>query len=1129
MPSSHTWTTSSGELGFLSDTDELNDRTWFIEEYNRLAKKHNVRLLVVSDFGRHTFVSVSSEKRSWLSRLLRSTSTHAASTPPLAPIINDQALRRRRSVSGFAQSLVGGSYPSTQELDLQAMVRISGKSVLYLPQDYTPGSLVLPTCIRATAQHLAQNPATGGMFRIPGSTKAVNALFEYYCRTEKGAEGVSGTVRCPTLPSHFATSVHDVASTFKRLLAVLPGGLMGSLSLFDALVATHSQLAGKQESPRTKQTKVRARMIALAIGTVESQFRRGLICAVLGLLSLVGRTAEEAPTEDDNGRPLPTSDLMGYNALGIIFGPLLLGDLLSQYKMNVATPASGLLLLPISPTKLQKAQKVRRKPFAGPRKEAPKTPVVDKIHIANDIAEMLISNWREIVRQMKAMGVHQSKPTSESKADADRPLISGPSATKRPHDSIFDRRDADGQVSRAISPELSKLAGINMHMPKPQSKKGLSSTGLPGKPLGSALSTMVEGEHVDDGEASSSSSLAQRTESAQLARSLPATPTHQTRKEHQSPFNRVQNEQSESGRCRQQLSGCGSPGIPMEAVPPRTSSRQLSPNDTPTKGPLDAPKESSDQTSSLNITDFLNPQAVSSDLPDQSETCSSELTKTASYEAPPDDLEAQGGLPAKALNLGQADKAASLPKTSILGPLPVNVRQTSDAPKDAETSLELPTTGSEHLLQANKYKSEMSQYSHSQTLKPVPRSSTSSPLGHLWNPIRTAIHSTGHNQVHTSEVTPGYRTAADGQAPRTQHMVPDISQTPHPWSYLMTRGDLALDHPVQIEVCGVESMDSRNIFSGRMDGTSSELSIGKEASIPKTSDAESKHSGVRAIAAKFEGANNDPQVFASQHEQDYWPKSLGAIGKHRPPIKSAHSTKAATMSEKNDSPSKHSSPSKSHTKMISRLPRMILSRQPGSTTSGGRFLVSDSVASRATAIKGAEANKQDHFIEKKPPPRCRSPQNLPGSQYHRHLIEPSQQHGFASLGTWMPHREEPPVAQHLNYTRPDSSACQHENQDSTDLSILSPVPRRGRTTSMHIQIRSLQRQLELKTEEMLSLRRQIEAHENSDVGTLSEQLRETARESRMWKERAETAERRIHVFERFANKLKSVREADVGE
>ena len=39
MPSSHTWTTSSGELGFLSDTDELNDRTWVVEEYNRLAKK----------------------------------------------------------------------------------------------------------------------------------------------------------------------------------------------------------------------------------------------------------------------------------------------------------------------------------------------------------------------------------------------------------------------------------------------------------------------------------------------------------------------------------------------------------------------------------------------------------------------------------------------------------------------------------------------------------------------------------------------------------------------------------------------------------------------------------------------------------------------------------------------------------------------------------------------------------------------------------------------------------------------------------------------------------------------------------------------------------------------------------
>lgn len=37
--SSRTWTTSSGELGLLSDTDEVDDRSGYVQEYNRLAKK----------------------------------------------------------------------------------------------------------------------------------------------------------------------------------------------------------------------------------------------------------------------------------------------------------------------------------------------------------------------------------------------------------------------------------------------------------------------------------------------------------------------------------------------------------------------------------------------------------------------------------------------------------------------------------------------------------------------------------------------------------------------------------------------------------------------------------------------------------------------------------------------------------------------------------------------------------------------------------------------------------------------------------------------------------------------------------------------------------------------------------
>lgn len=42
--SSHTWTSSSGDLGLLRDADEVEDRAIFVQEYNRLAKKVRIGL-----------------------------------------------------------------------------------------------------------------------------------------------------------------------------------------------------------------------------------------------------------------------------------------------------------------------------------------------------------------------------------------------------------------------------------------------------------------------------------------------------------------------------------------------------------------------------------------------------------------------------------------------------------------------------------------------------------------------------------------------------------------------------------------------------------------------------------------------------------------------------------------------------------------------------------------------------------------------------------------------------------------------------------------------------------------------------------------------------------------------------
>ncbi|KAK1504991.1 RhoGAP domain-containing protein [Colletotrichum abscissum] len=465
LPSSVTWTSSVGDLALLSDTDEIQDRRIFVQDYNRLAKKQGIRVLSVDGFegGRHALPAIMTEKRRWWSRVLRSTSSGQPPTSRGAP----HGVRHKRSVSDIALQLVHSRKPEPKILDLQAMVRLSGKSLLHLPADYAIGSLVVPTCFRATAQYLAQyGPVTRGVFRIPGSLRVVNAIFDYYCY-EKPGEEVTSTIRCPTLPSHINAGAQDVASAFKKLLSVLPGGILGSLTLFDALVAIHTQLRGEPELSRTKESKLRARLIAMAIGTINSHFRRELICAVFGLLSLIGRAAETAAREDEQGRPLPTSDLMGYVALGIVFGPLLVGNLLDSYTMKLANPSSGLLLFPLTPPRLKRER--QRKSTIQDNTDSMS---VDKIRVANDITEMLISNWREVVRNMKGLSSFRG-PNKDLESTSRRRFLRSSNS-----DSL-----AVGLPRGWRSKHSSPQSSINQH----RSKSPVTPTPAPSKGFGSDI------------------------------------------------------------------------------------------------------------------------------------------------------------------------------------------------------------------------------------------------------------------------------------------------------------------------------------------------------------------------------------------------------------------------------------------------------------------------------------------------------------------------------------------------------------------------------------------------------------------------------------------------------------------
>jgi hypothetical protein len=54
---SATWTSSSGDWADLSDTDHLEIRDEFVQEYNQLARKHGIRTLAPPDHSSPSLVS----------------------------------------------------------------------------------------------------------------------------------------------------------------------------------------------------------------------------------------------------------------------------------------------------------------------------------------------------------------------------------------------------------------------------------------------------------------------------------------------------------------------------------------------------------------------------------------------------------------------------------------------------------------------------------------------------------------------------------------------------------------------------------------------------------------------------------------------------------------------------------------------------------------------------------------------------------------------------------------------------------------------------------------------------------------------------------------------------------------
>ncbi|QPH04026.1 hypothetical protein C2857_000633 [Epichloe festucae Fl1] len=921
--SSGTWTTSSGELGLLNNADEVEDRDVFVQEYNRLAKKHGVRQLFTEDFDVHQ-----------------------------------------------------------------------------------------------------RNVATRGLFRVPGSAKVITALFDYYCYMDNSNAKIASTVRCATLPIHIQYSIHDVASTFKRLLSVLPGGVLGSLSLFDAFIAIHSQLNGEPEYPRTKQTKVRARLIALAVGTVRSQYRRELICAVFGLLSLIGRAAEIAPREDEDSRPLPTADLMGYSALGIVFGPLLIGDLLEQYTMKIATPNSGMLLFPLSPIRFRKD---RRKSTQKDAKTAG-PPTVDKILVANDITQMLISNWRDVVRQMKSLGTHCRKDTSTidlcGKQETSQRATSF--SIKVPRD--FDEDHSGLPNSHAREPRHEPETPT--HGPRPRRLKVLrraNSQRLLPKMSIATLSPTKEESLGDD----ESSDRQRKRESVIDRLQKLKKKGDQSREETDGvgdPQARLQNQEFNEGHFvkgatrvasskgaeeNAETPTTGASQVYLESVPPRESSRQSSLHDESHHG------LSQHALSEITIS-----------TPDQTRK---EKKTNSDSQAQARDLDGK---------LSSSDQADMIKETS---------RKSDESLSAPKNTKPLPEGGI-RIVQAS----------------PKPRGLVRGPPKPDEDQVSLEPHMTPKpftsrdRAIQCHIMTEPERRYSIDTTPERFYSLSQISQATRPVT--PDKGLLGQRRVIKSQKQPVLLHGPR--LSKSHENLRSQTSITLQSPTESAESKElSKKGSVRAMAALFE-------------LQTGWRES------------------AARMGSRSQSRSRHSKSDSAWTQSLDPLMDLNhdvlrMNENPPRMSSGRDAF---------TPIKRDDNDKPDGKELKSVP----------------------------SLGTMVPCPEQPPVAQHLNLARPPSSPSPMmdvEPYSASDMVSTSQVSRAGSATVLYSQIRKLQRQLNAKTEEAAQLRRQLEAQQDSDIGTMSEQLRQAKRDVAAWKDRAETAERRVKVFEKFTEKLKEIRDA----
>jgi hypothetical protein len=370
------------------------------EDYNSIAKQYGLTEITPRNAQRATLEQDGTSSAS---------NTTAKPTPKKTLF---QRLSRKHSVSRISSRR---PLPSSTSLSLEDLCRLGGISIFTLPAKYAPFNLVVPSALAATAEYILKHGReTSGIFRIPGQSIVVNMIYDYYksrITTVEDAKDVEETICSTSLPVDVVYCVHDIASAFKRFLWDLPGGILGSSTLFRSLAEIQAVFREKAKTAVVTEKHLQSKLIALVLLSMTSDKRFAVICAVFGLLAYLKKDeSNEVPSSSATEQLNPES--MSSHALGVVFAPILLGDLTNEIEFHDGRKGSESASIDSTPKRSLLAGKKLKKlksSDCGPAIAAS----VSRANAAAIVVELLVQHWEDIVRQIISLRI---KPRSNSRS-----------------------------------------------------------------------------------------------------------------------------------------------------------------------------------------------------------------------------------------------------------------------------------------------------------------------------------------------------------------------------------------------------------------------------------------------------------------------------------------------------------------------------------------------------------------------------------------------------------------------------------------------------------------------------------------------------------------------------------------